>query len=211
MSAAMHWVRDHDDRLSFVVLYIGGAIALSVWLNLFSVAMLMLGHFGLEVFRARLLQAERPVLHALWEVKLDIGLLLFALVVALYADHVLAVLGLGQAARAGQAARGLQAVAKFGIVERALRILVLPMDDIARLAQAVIKFRKKGMVSEPALAPTKTLEEAPGSASGWGVADMLSLAFTGACLLLVLLTPILIEAAPAEVVSQLLYELSPYR
>jgi hypothetical protein len=143
MTTALHWVRDHDDRLSFVLLYIGGAIALSVWLNLFWVAMLMLGHFALEIFRGHLLKAERPIFHALWEVKLDIGLLLFALVVALYADHVLALLGLGQAARAGQAARGLQAVAKFGIVERALRILVLTMDDIARLVQAVIKFRKK--------------------------------------------------------------------
>jgi hypothetical protein len=206
MTAAFHWVRDHDDRLSFVLLYIEGAIALSVWLNLFSVAMLMLGHFGLEVFRARLLKMERPVLQALWEVKLDIGLLLFALVVALYADQVLAVLGLGQAARAGQAARGLQVVAKFGIVERALRILVLTMDDIARLVQAIVKFRNKGVDSEPMPAPTSPPPEAPNS-----VADVMSLAFTGACLLLIVFTPTLTGAAPAEVATQLLLELSPYR
>jgi len=47
MTAALHWVREHDDRLTFVVLYVGGAIILRVWLNLFWVAMLMLGNFGL--------------------------------------------------------------------------------------------------------------------------------------------------------------------
>jgi hypothetical protein len=212
MTAALNWVRDHDDRLSFVALYIGGAIVLSIVLNLFWVVMLMLGHFGLEIFRGHLLRAQRPLLHALWEVKLDIGLLLFALVVALYADHVLALLGLGQAARAGQAARGLQVAAKFGIVERALRILVLTVDDIARLVQAVIKFQRKD--AEPAAvssrAGAQTTAE-PSSSASPATADLLSLAFVGLCLLLIVLTPTLTGAAAGEVGSQILQELSPYR
>lgn len=211
MTTALHWVRDHDDRLSFVLLYIGGAIALSVWLNLFWVAMLMLGHFALEIFRGHLLKAERPLFHALWEVKLDIGLLLFALVVALYADHVLALLGLGQAARAGQAARGLQAVAKFGIVERALRILVLTMDDIARLVQAVIKFRKKDEEPQIAAASFDLPSDASGSTAALGTTDVLSLIFAGVCLLFILLSPSLTGAATAEVGSRLVTELSPFR
>jgi hypothetical protein len=209
MTAVLHWVRDHDDRLSFVVVYIGGAIILSVWLNLFWVAMLMLGHFGLEIFRGHLLKAESPLRHALWEVKLDVGLLLFALVVALYSEHVLALLGLGQAARAGQAARGLQVAAKFGIVERALRILVLTMDDIARLVQAIIKFRNKGN-GQPAQAQhARAPDRSETTSSGWG--DILGLGFAVACLLLILLMPTLTGASAADVGAHVLHELSPSR
>lgn len=209
MTAALHWVRDHDDRLSFVILYIGGAIILSVWLNLFWVVMLMLGHLGLEIFRGHLLKAERPLMHALWEVKLDVGLLLFALVVAIYSEHVLAVLGLGQAARAGQAARGLQVVAKFGIVERALRILVLTMDDVARLVQAVIKFRNKNGQPTPPEPRADAVAQSDGGSPSWG--DVCSLGFALACLLLILLTPSLTGASAADVGAHLLQELSPTR
>jgi hypothetical protein len=209
MTAAMHWVRDHDDRLSFVLFYIGGAIILSVWLNLFWVAMLMLAHFGLEILRGHLLKAERPLMHALWEVKLDVGLLLFALVVAIYSEHVLALLGLGQAARAGQAARGLQVAAKFGIVERALRILVLTMDDIARLVQAVIKFRNKSGQPATARLQAEAPDRSEASSPAWG--DIFSLGFAFACLLLILLTPSLTGASTADVGAHLLQELSPSR
>jgi hypothetical protein len=202
MTAALHWVRDHDDRLSFVLLYIGGAIILSIWLNLFWVAMLMLGHFGLEIFRGHLLKAERPLRHALWEVKLDVGLLLFALVVALYSEHVLALLGLGQAARAGQAARGLQVAAKFGIVERALRILVLTMDDMARLVQAIIKFRKRG--TEPPAASASIVTADPAETAFAKMGDVLSLAFAVVCLLLILLVPSFTGASAADVGAQIL-------
>jgi hypothetical protein len=65
MTAAAHWIREHDDRLSFVVFYISGAIILSIVLNLFWVMMLMLGHFILEIFRGYLIRAERPFTHAL--------------------------------------------------------------------------------------------------------------------------------------------------
>jgi hypothetical protein len=209
MTRVLRWVREHDDRLSFVVLYVGGAIALSIWLNLFWVAMLMLCHFFLEILRGRLVDAEQPVLHALWEVKLDIALLLFALVVALYSEQVLALLGLGQAARAGQAARGIQAVARFGIVERALRIVVLTMDDMARLVQAVIRLQRNG--AEPASVPAEVQHEGTPPAAVLGKSDVASLVFAGACLLLILSAPSLTGATAAEVGTQILVELSPFR
>lgn len=212
MTAAAQWVKEHDDRLSFVLLYISGAILLSIVLNLFWVMMLMFGHFLLEIFRGYLLKVKSPVLHALWEVKLDIGLVLFALVVALYSEHVLALLGLGQAARASQAARGLQAAARFGIVERALRILVLTMDDLARLAQAVIKFGMKSR--EPATAPPHTQVHAIESSSpkgSLGRGDVLSLSFAGLCFVLIVFTPSLTGTPAADVAPKILHELSPYR
>lgn len=212
MTAAAQWIREHDDRLSFVVLYISGAIVLSIVLNLFWVMMLMFGHFILEIFRGYLLKVKRPFVHALWEVKLDIGLVLFALVVALYAEHVLALLGLGQAARAGQAVRGVQAAARFGIVERALRIFVLTMDDLARLVQAAFKFGRRS--TEPATAqPSRHAHSDvdPELKSSPGIGDMLSLSFAALCLILIVFTPSMTGTPATDVAPNILQELSPLR
>jgi hypothetical protein len=209
MVAVRQWIEDHDDRLSFVILYIGGAVALSILLNLFWVIVLMLAHFALEIVRGHLLGAKRPLAHALWEVKLDIALVLFALVVALYADHVLALLGLGQAARAGQATRGLQAAARFGIIERTLRIVVLTADDAFRLVQAALKLRSRSAATA-APAPLATAPATSGG-TGLGTGDIVSLAFGAVCLALILLAPDIIGTTPDAVASQVLHEVSPGR
>lgn len=209
MVAVRQWIEDHDDRLSFVILYIGGAVALSILLNLFWVIVLMLAHFALEIVRGHLLGAKRPLAHALWEVKLDIALVLFALVVALYADHVLALLGLGQAARAGQATRGLQAAARFGIIERTLRIVVLTADDAFRLVQAALKLRSRSAATA-APAPLATAPATSGG-TGLGTGDIVSLAFGAVCLALILLAPDIIGTTPDAVASQILHEVSPGR
>lgn len=209
MVAVRQWIEDHDDRLSFVILYIGGAVALSILLNLFWVIVLMLAHFALEIVRGHLLGAKRPLAHALWEVKLDIALVLFALVVALYADHVLALLGLGQAARAGQAARGLQAAARFGIIERTLRIVVLTADDAFRLVQAALKLRSRSAATA-APAPLATAPATSGG-TGLGTGDIVSLAFGAVCLALILLAPDIIGTTSDAVASQVLHEVSPGR
>jgi hypothetical protein len=209
MAAVRQWIEDHDDRLSFVILYIGGAVALSILLNLFWVIVLMLAHFALEIVRGHLLGAKRPLAHALWEVKLDIALVLFALVVALYADHVLALLGLGQAARAGQATRGLQAAARFGIIERTLRIVVLTADDAFRLVQAALKLRSRSAATA-APAPLATAPATSGG-TGLGTGDIVSLAFGAVCLALILLAPDIIGTTPDAVASQVLHEVSPGR
>lgn len=206
MTQTLDWIREHDDRLSFVVLYIGGAIALSIWLNLFWVIMLMLVHFGLEIVRGHLLGAKRPLAHALWEVKLDIALVLFALVVALYSDFVLGLLGLGQAARAGQAARGLQAAARFGVIERTLRVIVLTSDDVLRLVQAAFRLRGRSS-GKPAVQTAAAASED----TGVGAGDVVSLAFGTLCLLLILLAPRIMGSPPDAIAGQLLYEISPGR
>lgn len=211
MAHALNWIRDHDNRLSFVILYIGGAIALSIWLNLFWVIVLMLVHFVLEIIRGRLLGARRPLAHALWEVKLDIALVLFALVVAVYSDHVLGLLGLGQAARAGQATRGLQAAARFGVIERTLRIVVLTSDDVLRLAQAAFRFRSRSSAAtSPAPAAPPAVASSPARANIGG-GDVASLAFGTLCLLLLVLAPHLTGTEPDAVISHLLHEISPKR
>lgn len=127
------WIDEHDERWSFILFYVGAAILLSIYATLFWVTLLMLCHYGLEIWRHYVIKAAHPILHALWEVKLDVALILFAFVITLYSDMVMAALGIGQAARAGQAVRGAQMLTRFAVIERALRIFFLTVDDITRV------------------------------------------------------------------------------
>lgn len=133
------WVDDHDERWSFILLYVGGSVVLSIYAGLFWVAMLMLLHFLLEIWRQTLARAPVPLWQAMWEVKLDIALLLLAVNIALYAEVVIGALGAAHAARAGQALRGAQIATRFAIIEKSLRIFLLTMDDMTRVAGAIIR------------------------------------------------------------------------
>ncbi len=216
-----HWIEHHDERWSFILLYVGGAIALSVYTNLFWVVLLMLGHFGLEVWRHVIIKVNKPVIHALWHVKLDIALVFFALVVALYADMVMAALGLGQAARAGQAVRGAQMLTRFAIIERGLRIFFLTVDDLARVAHIIWKtFGKRGQsvaVTEAAMedAREKIRQEEPMPVHGiwpwqsFSKGDIFSLGFGSLCLLLIIMAPAITGHGVSETLAVLLDELRP--
>lgn len=146
MASSLHkWIADHDDRWSFILAYVGGAVLLSVFTHLFWVAMLMLAHLLLEIWRHVTMGSKHPLWESLWHVKLDIALLLFALVVSLYADTVMAAIGLGQAAR------GAQIISRFVIIKRSIHIFFLTVDDmvrVSRLGLKILKGRGKGPVSE---------------------------------------------------------------
>ncbi|NCC22962.1 MAG: hypothetical protein EOM26_10970 [Alphaproteobacteria bacterium] len=212
------WVKDHDERWSFILLYVGGAVVLSVYANLFWVVMLMLGHFGLEIWRHVIIRVENPLLQALWHVKLDIALLLFALVIALYAHLVMAALGLGQAARAGQAVRGAQMLTRFAIIERGLRIFFMTVDDMARIAHIVWKlFKKKNgdTAKEMEEARKKLKEEEEhihGKEAGHKLSkgDLFSLGFGGVCLVLILFAPMITGMGFIGTIEAILSELQPF-
>ncbi|MGF1650001.1 MAG: hypothetical protein ACFCUN_06090 [Hyphomicrobiaceae bacterium] len=210
MRSALEWIREHDDRLSFVILYVGGAIILSIWLNLFWVAMLMVLHFTIEIARGLILDRRNAVLHAIWEVKLDVALILFALTVALYAEHIFALLGLSQAARAGQAAKGVQFATRFAIIERAFRVFLMTIDDIARLVQVALKLRKQSSTTQPAKGVEQAAPPMPADAAEQiTTGDILILAFGAACVALILLMPMLTGVSFSEVIDQIARELSP--
>lgn len=211
------WVKDHDERWSFILVYVGAAIILSVYANLFWVVLLMLGHYGLEVWRHYVIEVKKPLLTALWHVKLDIALVLFALVIALYAELVMAALGLGQAARAGQAVRGAQMLTRFAIIERGLRIFFLTIDDIARIGLIVWKVMKgKNGESkrdmEDARAQLQEEEERihPEAKSGkLTKGDIFSLTFGTLCLALILAAPWITGLGVYETALKIITELSP--
>lgn len=211
------WVKDHDERWSFILFYVGAAIILSIYANLFWVVLLMLGHYGLEVWRHYVIEARRPLLTALWHVKLDIALVLFAFVIALYAELVMAALGLGQTARAGQAVRGAQMLTRFAIIERGLRIFFLTIDDIARIAMIVWKLMKgkNGKTKrdmEDARAKLQEEEDRihPQAESGkLSKGDIFSLSFGTLCLALIFAAPWITGHGVYDTAITLMNELMP--
>lgn len=207
------WVRDHDDRWSFVVLYVGGAILLSIFTNLFWVAMLMAANFLLKVYRNRLVGKPHPVLSSLWQIKLDLTLILFSLALSLYTGQMMAALGLSQAARAGQAVRGIQMATRFGLIERALKVFFMTVDDFARLIGAIAKaIRSKKAVKidiTPEMIPEPEVSEPDRPWEKWGKADVFTFLFGGICVTLILLAPALTDLDPAAVAAHIVTELSP--
>jgi hypothetical protein len=127
------FIAHHDDRWLFVAVYITLAVVLSMMLSLFWLVAVAGLHFALEYLRQAQYRSGvgEVVSHALWEIKLDIALVLLALALALYIEVVLGVLGLQSAARAAAATR----VARFAAWERNLRAVVLLADDAARVVQ----------------------------------------------------------------------------
>lgn len=206
-----NWVREHDDRWSFVILYVGGAVALSLFTNLFWVMMLMAGNFILKIYRNYLVDKPLPVLTSLWQVKLDISLIFFAIVIGLYAEHVFAALGLSQAARAGQAVRGIQMATRFGIIERGLKVFLMTIDDQARLVNAVVKARRKKQDVE---VPVEAIPEPEASEPSypwrkWGKGDVFTFAFGGVCITLILLSPWITGVSAEQAMDTILQQIAP--
>lgn len=212
MKGFVNWIREHDDRWSFVLLYVGGAILLSVFTNLFWVTMLMTGNFFLKLYRNTLVGKPQPLLSSLWQVKLDISLVIFAVMLGLYAEHVFAALGLSQAARAGQAVRGIQMATRFGLIERGLKVFLLTIDDQARLVNAIVKARRKkqGQIEvTPEMIPEPEAHEPDRPWKKWGKGDVFTFVFAGVCFTLVLLAPFILGLEPGEVAMHIIMQLSP--
>jgi len=213
-----NWINDHDERWSFILLYVGTAIVLSVYASLFWVALLMLSHLGLEIWRHYIIKAPNAFASALWEVKLDIALILFAFVITIYGDMVMAVLGIGQAARAGQAVRGAQMLTRFAVIERALRIFFLTVDDITRVALIgwkVVKGKKSKINQELEEARQILKEEekklhAADDEGKLSKGDIFSLGFGAMCILLLCLSPLIMDISIAEAFRVILNELRPF-
>lgn len=215
MEKLRNWVHEHDDRWSFIILYVGGSIFLSLYMNLFWVAMLMLSHLGLEIWRHRLLALKNPVVHALWHVKLDISLLLFAFVIVLYSDAIVAALGMGQTVRAAQAVRGAQMATRFGIIQRSLRVFLMTADDLARFTRAVLRVAKNGKAGQLPEMATVVAEDRDAqhesetpwrklTAGDWG-----SLGFGMACLSLIVVTPFITSNTATDTLELILTQLHP--
>jgi hypothetical protein len=134
MLAAVHRsILFHDDSKLFVFAYVGLAVVLALWLGLFWLATVVGVHLVMEIVKQHA-HDPRPLpglCRSLWELKLDIGLVLAGLVIALYMGLILGAAGLGAAARVGA-----QAATRVGLWQRALRGVLLTVDDLALIVKA---------------------------------------------------------------------------
>lgn len=204
----VEWVVDHDDRMSFTILYVGLAVCLSIFMSLFWVASLMLCHLGLEVFRHRVLGHDYPLLQALWDVKLDISLVLFALVIALYSDMIFGFLGLAQATRA---VAGVKLLTRVTILERAIKVFFLTVDDLSRITHVVIKSirnRKAVQVNLDDLHLLDHEEHLPDGKITFG--DLFALGFGVVCIGLIIASSFILPDGLVDTVGIILDNLSPF-
>lgn len=196
-AALRQWIVRHDESRLFLVLYISLALVLSIVIGLFWLVALVGVHFAFEVvrFRHEGKRAGAALLAALDGVKLDVGLVLFALALALHMHVVMGLLGLQAASRAGAAAQAGMRGVRFAAWEKVIRGIALSIDDAFQGARAVVAMRRKPAASGAEAGPTAEADAAAvapseASPSRWGMGDVLSLALCAVCLLLILAAPL---------------------
>jgi hypothetical protein len=208
------WVRDHDEKWLFVVVYLGLAVGLSVFVSLFWLVAVAGLHFALELLRQAQLRAGRGdvLLHALWEIKLDVGLILLALALALYIDVILGVLGLQSAARVTTATRaGARASARAAAWEQKLRTFLLTVDEMARVVYAVLVLRRGARrgAAQPAPFSAPAASAGPAWRETWSLADRAGVALVAAGVVLIAAGPLLTAHDFDSILSLLRSELQP--
>ncbi|MDY0164458.1 hypothetical protein [Desulfobotulus sp.] len=196
------WVLHHDDRWSFILLYLTLAVCLSIWISLFWLVVVVAFHGALEWICQREADGEAswPELlgRVLWSIKLDISLIVFSLVLGVYMEIIMGVAGLGSATRAG--VQGMKSGARFMVWENVLRAVLLSLDDLAQVLRAL--FRKPDPESSKKLGREReilerrreereraSLEPVAHWRGVWTAGDWFCLSFGAFCLILLLVSP----------------------
>jgi hypothetical protein len=220
-SLLLSWVIDHDEKWLFTISYIGLVVVLSIWLSLFWLVVVLAVHFAFEMVRQLYFHGRRwlVILEVVWELKLDIALVLFALALSLFMDFVMGVVGLRSVARLGAVTRvGLRSGSRFLSWERSLRAFLLSVDDLVDLSRVFIRQGSKSSNSETGVQLNGNREyENTNSASCWGSwacewskADWFSMLLGLLSLLLICMSPWLSEHTWYSVFSTLSSELKPF-
>ncbi len=140
-----HWMVHHDDSRLFLVGFVVLSIVLTLWISL-SWLFVMVGlHFVLECVKKHYDGAGRPLrimAWVVWDIKLDLLLVVIALVLALYTSVTLGVAGIGGATRLSVFGFRLGRLTRLSQSLRGLRMLLpLPMKDVV-LASRIACVRK---------------------------------------------------------------------
>jgi hypothetical protein len=209
--AAREWIHDHDHRWLFVILYLGLAVVLSVFVSLFWLVFMAGVHLLLECIRHLRpgWTTGRVLAHSVWEVKLDFALVLLALGAVLYIDVVLGVLGIQSAARAAAVTRaGARMAGRVAAWERNIRAFLLTIDEMVRIGRAVtLLWRRRGR--EAAAAAAAQNSDAVPWRERWTTGDRIAVGLIVGCVLLILTAPLLTHHGWQDVVSVLAAELRP--
>jgi len=207
------WILAHDDSKLFIILYIGLAVVLSIAIGLFWLVAVVAVHFGFEVIRQKSRHSSWLTVfsEALWELKLDIALVLFAFVISLYMDIVLGMAGIGGAARLGAAAA--RSGARFAAWQRIIRGVLLTVDDAAQVVRVVSVAKKNNGVpqdDEEEPVETGSVQRFSSWTRAWGRGDWIAIVLGVVFIALLALTPFLTEHTYPVALSILGEELHPF-
>jgi hypothetical protein len=210
-----NWIINHDDSWLFIILYIGLAVVLSIWISLFWLVAVVAVHFGFEIVRQREAHGNwtSVISEALWELKLDIALVLFALVVSLYMELALGVAGLQGAARIGSAAQaGMRGGARFAAWQRIIRGLLLSVDDAAQVVRVAAGKSNKDQGRETGVKvqSVKTDSSRGSWFGGWTRGDWIAISMGIVCFLLLASTPLITDHTFPSAIAALAAELHPF-
>ncbi len=194
------WLLEHDDRLSFTVLYISLALVLSMAISMFWLVAVVAAHGLIEYWTlGKRGPADHRLGRTLWHIRLDIALVLAALWLGLYIDLLFGMAGLSAAARTGA-----QASARIVAWQRTIRGVLLSVDEAALAAKAA--FNGKSQTAE-----TGPRREAPLPwREPWRWGDYLTIGCIILLFVLILLTPVLTDHSVSESIRLLAEDLHPW-
>jgi membrane-associated protease RseP (regulator of RpoE activity) len=208
------WIINHDNSRLFVVAYIGLALVLSVFVSLFWLVFVVGLHVAFELVRQHHAHpaAGGVVARTAWETKLDVGLVLFALALAVYLEFIFGLAGLSAAGRLGaQGGARLAASggARFAAWQQVLRATLLSADDAAQIVRGVASRRRGGRADEADAEEPAPITRWGGWRGRWTWGDRLSLGFGVVCLVLLLAAPLVTGSSMDTVLATLVEELQP--
>jgi hypothetical protein len=202
------WVAEHDDSWLFMVLYVGLALVLSMWISMFWLVAVVVAHAVLEWYALdrRGIRDHRFGI-VVWHLKLDIGLVLVALWLGLYLDTIFGLVGLGAAARAGA-----QTAARVVAWQRTIRGVLMTVDEAAHVVKAVaVRNGGKKHKAGPAVETAQVLaDDRPPWRQPWTRGDKFAVAFTMSLVVLILLTPAFTDHTVGSMLAVLAADLHPW-
>ncbi len=124
----LKWIKEHDDRWSFILPYVILSVTLSVALSLFWLLLIIVVHGLIEWLRLEGKPPTRRLVECLAQTQLDWALLLAAVCMEVYLETAAGLAGAGQFARG--AGRLLARVPGW---QNAIRAIMLSSDDTLQL------------------------------------------------------------------------------
>jgi hypothetical protein len=200
------WVADHDDSWVFMVLYVGLALVLSMWISMFWLVAVVGAHALLEWYAlGRRGVREHRLGIVLWHLKLDVGLVLVALWLGLYLDTLFGLVGLGAAARAGA-----QTAARVIAWQRTIRGVLMTVDEGAHVVKAVATRGAKRKPVPGGTPAAEVVDDRPPWQKPWTRSDKFAVAFTATWAVLILLAPVLTDHSVGSALATLAADLHPW-
>lgn len=194
------WILNHDDRWVFTIGYVSLAIILSLTISIFWLIVLVVIHAYIEWHALSLKGVTHKFSHVTWHIKLDIALIIFALMLGVYIDLLFGLLGLGAASRAGA-----QLSSRMLAWQTATRSILLSLDDAAQIAKAI--GRKKD--DRDIESEIEHMSGSPWKAT-WSFVDHAIIWLSAAMILLIAFAPMLTDHSYKDVVDILLSDLHPW-